>query len=273
MGVAVSGLKNRRQYTMLKKIFKALGLYNFLLAQKRKLNAKKEKADEKRNATARLFFYKQFLSPGDLVFDIGANIGNRVETFFNIGCNVVAVEPQEECVKILKQKFGDSIQIVEKGLGEKEEEKTIYISDSNTLSSFNKDWIDSLKGSRFSQHEWNKTAVVSLTTMDNLIAQYGMPVFCKIDVEGFELEVLKGLHQPVPFLSLEYAVPEQTKHLESYIRYCNSVNPGYVYNYSVREEMKFQLPEFISFDKIIRLIHEKEFQATLFGDIYVRLNK
>src|SRR3982751_3963898 len=102
---------------MIKKILKALGLYNFLLGQKRKLDAKKMKAEEKRNAAARVSFYKQILSPGDLVFDIGANIGNRVETFFNIGCNVVAVEPQEECIKILKQKFGDSIEIVEKGLG------------------------------------------------------------------------------------------------------------------------------------------------------------
>lgn len=258
---------------MLKKIFKALGLYNFLLGQKRKLNAKKMKAEEKRNAAARMVFYKQLLSPGDLVFDVGANVGNRVETFFAIGCQIVAVEPQEDCIKILKEKFGDSISIIEKGLGEKEEEKTIYISDSNTLSSFSKDWIDSLKDSRFSQHEWNKTAVVSLTTMDNLIAQYGMPVFCKIDVEGFELEVLKGMHQPVPFLSLEYAVPEQTKRLEEYIRHCNSVTSDYLYNYAAREEMKFQLPEFISFDKIIRLIYETEFQATQFGDIYVRLKK
>jgi FkbM family methyltransferase len=258
---------------MIKKILKALGLYNFLLGQKRKLDAKKMKAEEKRNAAARVSFYKQILSPGDLVFDIGANIGNRVETFFNIGCNVVAVEPQEECIKILKQKFGDSIEIVEKGLGEKEEEKTIYISESNTLSSFSRDWIDSLKESRFKKEEWNRTAIVSLTTMDKLIEKYGIPAFCKIDVEGFELEVLKGLHQPVPYLSLEYAVPEQTKHLEAYINYCNSLNPGYKYNYSVKEEMKFQLPEFCSFDRFIRLIHEKEFQATMFGDIYVNLNQ
>ena len=38
--------------------------------------------------------YRQFIEPGDLVFDIGAHVGDRVSSFRRLGARVVAVEPQ-----------------------------------------------------------------------------------------------------------------------------------------------------------------------------------
>lgn len=55
---------------------------------------------------ASLSFYLQFLHSGDLCFDIGANSGNRVETFLKCGASVVAVEPQRYCADQLKRGFG-----------------------------------------------------------------------------------------------------------------------------------------------------------------------
>jgi hypothetical protein len=45
---------------------------------------------------------------------------------------------------------------------------------------------------------------VPVWTLDQAIAKFGVPHYCKIDVEGYELEVLKGLSQVIPTLSYEY---------------------------------------------------------------------
>src|SRR4030095_1106868 len=51
-------------------------------------------------------FYRQFLHPGDLAFDIGAHVGNRIRVFRRIGARVVAVEPQPDFVAVLQRLYG-----------------------------------------------------------------------------------------------------------------------------------------------------------------------
>ena len=46
------------------------------------------------------------------------------------------------------------------------------------------------------------------TTLERLFATYGIPYFVKIDVEGYEVNVLRGLNRPVRFLSFEVNLPE-----------------------------------------------------------------
>src|SRR5439155_7684012 len=51
-------------------------------------------------------FYSAFVGPNDLVFDVGANVGNRTKVFLRLGSRVVAVEPQPACVSLLAEAFG-----------------------------------------------------------------------------------------------------------------------------------------------------------------------
>ncbi|MET0634857.1 MAG: FkbM family methyltransferase [Chitinophagaceae bacterium] len=255
---------------IIRSILKSVGLYGPLVKQKRKLDQYNHHQQELKHRVNRVAFYKTFLKEGQLVFDVGANLGNRVEIFLEIGCKVVAVEPQVQCQEHLLKTFGNRINIVGEGLGEKVEKKTMYISDVSTISSLSEEWIESVRQSRFSGHEWNKTETVSINTMDNLISTYGKPFFCKIDVEGYELQVLKGLSEAIPLLSLEYTVPEQTSRLEECIRILHKLDRDYVYNYSMGEEMSFAMPQFVSFEVFVQYIHEEKFQSSGFGDIYVK---
>jgi FkbM family methyltransferase len=134
-----------------------------------------------------LNFYSQFIKKGDLCFDVGAHKGNRAAAFLKIGARVIAVEPQKSCIKFLQSKFGKNpnFVLVGKGLAESEGELTMSIcEEADDISTFSEKW----KMGRFSQYEWNKKELTQVTTLDNLIKEFGPPIFCKIDVEGFEYQ-------------------------------------------------------------------------------------
>jgi FkbM family methyltransferase len=229
---------------------------------------KTEKDMEKK----RLEFYSQFLQKGDTYFDVGANYGNRIEAIIKIGVNIVAVEPQEKCFNFLQKKYGSKINIVNKGLGEKEEVKKFFIANSHVLSSFSEDWIDSMKKSgRFSNNEWNNKAVeVPMTTLDNLIKKFGKPAFIKIDVEGYELEVLKGLSVDVDCISYEYATPEQTQRAVNCLLRLQEIKGAMECNYSIGESMEWGSPRWLPAKEMLEFIQTDAFTNTDFGDIYVR---
>ncbi len=214
-------------------------------------------------------FYSWFIKEGDWVFDVGANYGNRIKAFLQLNANVVAIEPQESCYKFLKLMFGKKIHLVTKGLGTKEETRKFFIGDSSTISSFSEEYIKAVKDSgRFANNNWSKTAEIQMTTLDNLISQFGVPSFIKIDVEGFEKEVLTGLTQKIKALSFEYCAPEQLEQALDCIRILSTSNPKMKYNYSTGESMKFQLENWLMADEMIRLVESEKFIITGFGDVY-----
>jgi hypothetical protein len=51
---------------------------------------------------------------------------------------------------------------------------------------------------------WDRTVDIRVSTFDDLIGKYGEPAFCKIDVEGYEAEVVRGLSKPLRTLSFGY---------------------------------------------------------------------
>jgi len=230
---------------------------------------KRSEIDRKRKQ-----FYSNFLTSKDLFFDIGANYGNRIKPILKLGASVVAVEPQQECVNFLKKVYGRRISIVPKGAGSSDGQETFFISNASTLSSFSKKWIKLAQTSgRFNEYSWDKKETIEMTTLDKLIQDFGLPQFIKIDVEGYELEVLKGLTKPINFISFEYAVPEQLIELEDCLLRLDEIYEGHIdCNYSIGESMELFLSEWISVKEFIIIMKSNDFEKTSFGDIYVKFN-
>ncbi len=145
-------------------------------------------------------FYRQFLKPGSLCFDVGANVGEKAEVFLALGARVVAFEPQDDCIQELQARVSRSAPLVgvSKALGSKPDRLPLHIHRDRVNSTFNAHWAG----------EAIATTEVSVTTLDAAIAQYGVPDFCKIDVESYELEVLRGLSRPIPAISYEYVLQD-----------------------------------------------------------------
>jgi len=231
---------------------------------------KKSEADK---TAAMMSLYQKWVKPGGLVFDIGANVGNRIDLFLELGAKVVAVEPQQECVKILQTKFRDKINIENIGLSHSEGLLKFHIADESTISSFSEEFISKTGANRFKRNKWKETIEVPVSTFDKLIEKYGVPDFSKIDVEGFELEVLKGLNQKIPALSFEYCVPEMSEKLYECLQRLNAMDPTASYNYSIGETFVLASDKWYSFPEFLVLVKERSFHKSLFGDIYTQFNK
>jgi FkbM family methyltransferase len=152
--------------------------------------------------------YSRDAGPGDLVFDVGANVGDHVSLFRSLGYRVVAVEPQPALGKRLQERFADDpdVTVVAGAASSRSGIGTITLNENHVFSSMSASYRASTDGSgRFGESSvWTDVVEVPTVTLDELIAEYGHPTLCKIDVEGFEREVLEGLSAPVRAVVIEY---------------------------------------------------------------------
>lgn len=142
---------------------------------------------------------------GDLVFDVGACIGQMTAWYVHRGARVIAVEPEAGDVADLRKRFEGhpSVTIVYKAVGEAAGEGKLHVhAGARAISTFVPDlWWG--KESAFRGTDTTYTETVQMTTLDALIEEYGRPQFIKLDIEGYELYALRGLTQPVPFIQFE----------------------------------------------------------------------
>jgi len=169
-------------------------------------------------------FYRTVLAGlqrGDLIFDIGANVGAKTDLFLRLGARVLAIEPDESCSRSLAERFLEfrinprPVTIVTKAVSDKVgTEEMLVDGPGSAVNTMSPKWAESLKKNKATFRyghcglEFSQTKSVETTTIDELIAQHGVPFFVKIDVEGHELSALRGLHRPVPSLSFEVNLPE-----------------------------------------------------------------
>lgn len=218
---------------------------------------------------SRKHFYSNFIRKDSLCFDIGAHEGNRTSVLLKLAAKVVAVEPQPKCARILRNKFSkhDGFRLEEAGLASDPGILSLSICEgATTISTFSERW----KTGRFKDYRWNTTLTVPVTTLDLLIKKYGIPDFCKIDVEGYEYQVLLGLSQSIPMLSFEFG----NEFIDQAVACCKYLSrlDSYSFNLVLGEGNRFELKKWAEFTDLIQFIYDRN-DLQIWGDIYARVTK
>jgi FkbM family methyltransferase len=216
--------------------------------------------------------YAPFIHPGDLCFDIGAHLGDRIRAWYKLGARIIALEPHPGMMSWLRRWYGHqpNIVLVEQAVGAQPGAATLWISRlTPSVSTLSQKWLTTVQPNRrFAGVRWDEQAPVTVTTLDNLISQYGRPAFCKIDVEGAELEVLQGLSQALPALSFEY-IPTMIEMALGCIYRLDQLG-HYEYNWRVSEFPRLRSPVWLRSQDMAATLARMP-QDGNSGDVYARL--
>jgi FkbM family methyltransferase len=205
------------------------------------------------------------LFPGDTVFDIGSNIGDFAAPFVTRGNNVILVEPNPSIAKELQERFRDfnNAKIIEAGVSDFIGTMPLSIcEEAPTLSTFSKHWMEG----RFKNHKWTSEIDVTVLTIDKLVVEFGFARFIKIDVEGHELQVVRGIPSRFGIVAFEFTSEFAEVAIEC-IR--TLASKGFKkFNVSLGESGQFALAEWVEDYKICTLIDSNRTKNGLWGDIY-----
>ena len=216
--------------------------------------------------------YAQFLKPGSLAFDIGSHVGDRIASFRRCGARVVALEPQPLCAQVVRAIYAEDSQVtlIESACGPQPGHLTLHINSANpTVTTASVDFVKAADGAGgWEGQRWDQAIEVPVTTLDALIATHGTPDFVKIDVEGFETDVLAGLSKPLPVLSFEFTTIQRDV-AHACLDRLSKLGP-YRFDVALGESQVFELDRWVDAGEMRRTIDALPHSANS-GDVYAVL--
>jgi FkbM family methyltransferase len=209
-------------------------------------------------------FYKTQINSGDLIFDVGANIGRRTEVFLSLGAKVICFEPNPDLVELLKFRFKNNITVVNCGLGNEESVLKFHVGINNGISTFSEEFY------LLEPAAYEKIIHVPVSRLDTVIKEYGVPSFCKIDAEGYDKFIIEGLSQKIGKISFEFHFPELFD--DAILCISKLYDLGYThFNMSIGEGLSMKYPIWLSSAALISEIEKMRTNGIMaYGDIYAK---
>jgi FkbM family methyltransferase len=234
--------------------------------------------------------YRQFVTRGDLAFDVGAHAGNRTRALTALGCRVIALEPQPDFARLLHLLFrnhrssttqhddtgthrqvSSSVHVMEVAVGRHPGHASLSISHRTpTVTTLSSGWRDARAADpQFDGVRWNSSVRVPVTTIEALIDRFGIPAFIKIDVEGAEHEVLDGLPRAVRCVSFEY-LPQALDLVAISVARLMSLG-AYRFNWSPGESFQLASATWLTDQALLEELRTPSARVRS-GDVYARLS-
>jgi FkbM family methyltransferase len=181
-----------------------------------------------------------------LLFDIGANRGDATLAGLQKGYKVIALEPAPKVFKELVINFIYNPQVVplKIAVSNANNKKILfYEAEEDGLSTLNKEWLTNVSlpyaGKRF------REIMATTCTIDYLVERYGVPDLIKIDVEGGEWNVFRGMTKKYNKLCFEWTLELMEEHLDQlgYLRDLGYTEfaPQFIVNHLDEPEEYFSL--------------------------------
>ncbi|HUR65062.1 MAG TPA: FkbM family methyltransferase, partial [Chitinophagaceae bacterium] len=162
-----------------------------------------------------------------------------------MGYKVIAVEPEKKALSTLHWRFGrnNNVTILDNGVSDIEKTLTIHIAENRSgLNTVSDKWVESLEKEKTNRwqkrHAFKDHYEIRAITVDQLYKKFGIPYYIKIDVEGYEKNVIKGMTRLPSLISFETNLPEFIEETIECIQHLSSISDTIRFNYSISDKLE-----------------------------------